>query len=64
MSSKPAYDALLRLIKEEWATNETLTTDAKGEVSLRAFQGDYTLKITYHDVSMTPEGSISLSVGK
>ena len=64
MSSKPAYDALLQLVKKDWATNETLTTDAKGEINLRAFQGDYTLKITYPDGSTSTEGDIRMSVGK
>ena len=64
MSNKPAYDALLQLIKKDWATNETLTTDAKGEVSLRAFQGVYTVKITYPDGSTIPEGTVQLSVEK
>ncbi len=64
MSNKPAYDALRQLIKEEWTTNETLTTDAQGEVRFRAFQGDYALKITYPDGSTTPEGYPPFSVGK
>ena len=39
---KPAYDALLRLIRREWWTPEqALTTDAAGRVTFRGFLGAY-----------------------
>ena len=44
MSPKPAYAALLDLVKNQWWTHEqTLTTDAAGRLTLRAYLGDYTL---------------------
>ncbi|HEX2972566.1 MAG TPA: endo-1,4-beta-xylanase, partial [Tepidisphaeraceae bacterium] len=45
MSPKPAYEALMKLIKGEWWTGEVkATTDAQGKVSFRGFLGDYTLE--------------------
>ena len=41
MTPKPAYDALMKLIHHDWWTSETLTTDAQGNCSVRAFCGDY-----------------------
>ena len=48
-SPKPAYDALLKLIKQDWATHTTLTTDNDGLATLRAFRGDYRLTATLPD---------------
>jgi len=42
-SSKPAYDELLKLVKNEWWTTERLATDASGNVTLKGFLGDYEL---------------------
>jgi len=42
MSPKPAYEALMKLIKKDWWTAEqTLTTDARGQVVFRGFLGGY-----------------------
>ena len=42
MSSKPAYDALKKLVKGTWWTGEReLTTDAAGKVTFRGYLGDY-----------------------
>ncbi len=42
MSPKPAYEALLNLIKKEWWTGpQTLTTDAAGVVRFHGFLGTY-----------------------
>ena len=42
-SIKPAHEALHKLIKGDWWTDETLTTDEHGELSLTGFLGDYEL---------------------
>ncbi len=42
-SCKPAYDELLKLIKQEWWTTKTLVTDGEGKVTLEGFLGDYEL---------------------
>jgi GH35 family endo-1,4-beta-xylanase len=41
LTSKPAYNALMKLIHDEWWTDLTLTVDAAGRVSFRGFYGDY-----------------------
>jgi len=50
MSPKPAYNVLKKLIKEDWRTETSLTTDAKGRATFRGFYGRYELTIT------TPDG--------
>ncbi|MBH1940852.1 endo-1,4-beta-xylanase [Mobilitalea sibirica] len=40
-SSKPAYDELLKLIKQEWWTTKNLVTDAEGYINVSGFKGDY-----------------------
>jgi hypothetical protein len=49
MTPKPAYTALKKLIKEDWATNETLHTDASGIATLRAFRGKYHFMVSLPD---------------
>jgi hypothetical protein len=50
MSPKPAYNVLKKLIKKDWRTETSLTTDAKGRATFRGFYGRYELTIT------TPDG--------
>jgi GH35 family endo-1,4-beta-xylanase len=40
-SPKPVYHALMEKIKGEWWTDETVVTDAKGEVNVYGFRGEY-----------------------
>ena len=40
-SIKPAYERLHKLIKEEWHTAETVTTDANGFATVSGFRGTY-----------------------
>ncbi|HET6919830.1 MAG TPA: endo-1,4-beta-xylanase [Jiangellaceae bacterium] len=43
-SAKPAYEALRRLIKQEWWVPPTgLRTDSEGRVSVRGWAGEYTV---------------------
>ena len=47
MSPKPAYDALMELIKGQWWSGErTLRTDEQGQVEFDGFLGDYTVTAT------------------
>ncbi|MDR3094783.1 MAG: endo-1,4-beta-xylanase [Bacteroidales bacterium] len=46
MTPKPAYEALKKLIKNDWATNTTVKTDKTGTAKLRAFRGDYRITVT------------------
>lgn len=50
MSPKPAYNVLKKLIREDWWTETSLTTDASGTATFRGFYGEYELMIT------TPDG--------
>ncbi len=50
MSPKPAYNVLKKLIKEDWRTETSLTTDASGKATFRGFYGEYEMMIT------TPDG--------
>ena len=49
MTPKPAYNTLKKLIRETWATNETLKTDTEGKATIRAFRGTYQVEITLPD---------------
>lgn len=51
MSPKPAYNVLKKLIKKDWWTETTLTTDAKGEATFRGFYGEYELAIIQQNAS-------------
>ncbi|MCL2708786.1 MAG: hypothetical protein FWF03_06695, partial [Defluviitaleaceae bacterium] len=42
---KTAYEALKKLIKGEWATNQEGAADANGEYKLRAFFGSYEIGV-------------------
>jgi len=55
LSPKPAYERLQRLIKHDWATNTTLTTDSNGTAKFRAFRGTYQAEITFPDNSTTTQ---------
>ena len=50
MTPKPVYEKLMRLIKGEWWTNASATTDAAGTATLQAFFGSHRLTLT------TPDG--------
>jgi endo-1,4-beta-xylanase len=41
MSPKPAYDELLKLVKERWWTRRDGIADAEGRLAFRGFLGDY-----------------------
>lgn len=41
LSPKPAYERLLKLVKEDWWTRLSLRTDANGECQFVGFLGDY-----------------------
>ncbi|WP_212567927.1 endo-1,4-beta-xylanase [Bacillus alkalicellulosilyticus] len=42
-SPKPSYEVVKRLIKEDWSTNVTVTTDENGVLSFEGFLGEYEL---------------------
>jgi GH35 family endo-1,4-beta-xylanase len=45
MSPKPAYEALMKMVRKEWWTGPLdLKTDAQGKVRFRGFLGDYEVR--------------------
>lgn len=45
MSPKPAYQALMNLIREKWWTKTETPAGSDGEVRFRGFYGDYTVRV-------------------
>ncbi len=43
-SLKPSYNMLKKLVKEEWSTEVTVTTDSNGCVDLEGFKGEYLIE--------------------
>jgi GH35 family endo-1,4-beta-xylanase len=57
-SPKPAYEALLKLVKGEWWLSPTkMTTDAAGQVSFNGFLGEYALTIGSQKISFSLDKS-------
>lgn len=53
-TTKPAYDALHALVKEEWWLSPTqMVTDADGVVTIEGFAGDYRISSGDFDASVT-----------
>ena len=46
MTPKPAYQELMKLVKEEWWTELDAKTDPTGSASFRGFLGDYEIEVT------------------
>lgn len=55
LSPKPAYDTLRRLIREQWHTKVTGTTDANGEFRFTGFFGVYRVRIEKLGTSIESE---------
>ncbi len=49
MSPKPAYEALMQLIRGKWWTHATLMTGQDGSASFRGFLGDYRVTVQAPD---------------
>ena len=60
MSPKPAFDALVRLVKQKWWTRAELTTGGDGAARFRGFLGDYEATITADGKTQT----VPLSLAK
>lgn len=46
LSPKPVYEALSKLIRQEWQTKAEGQTDAQGRFSFRGFAGRYEVLVT------------------
>lgn len=60
-SPKPAYNALSRLIKGKWWTDQTVASSAEGIVRFRGFRGDYLVTVSDAAGSAT---ELRMSLGK
>ncbi|MEU4425693.1 endo-1,4-beta-xylanase [Actinoplanes sp. NPDC024001] len=64
---KPGYDALRRLVKQEWwLSPTTLRTDDAGRVTVRGFLGDYQLRCAGRTatVAVTGHGEATTTLGE
>jgi endo-1,4-beta-xylanase len=64
-SPKPAYDALLKLVKGEWWLAPTrMATDANGQLSFAGFLGEYELSLGQQKApfSLQDKGAVRVSV--
>ncbi|MGQ9605661.1 MAG: endo-1,4-beta-xylanase [Thermogutta sp.] len=61
MSPKPAYEALLRLVKDEWWSRGEYESDANGKVRGRVFFGEHRFSVELADGRRT---EASVQVGK
>ncbi len=50
---KPAGKVYVDLVKNQWWTNETLTSDASGSGELRGFLGDYEITVDHNGQTVT-----------
>ena len=64
-SLKPSYKMLKKLVKEEWWTDVTLTTDASGCVNVEAFKGEYNLSADGKEAAakFTDNENLSVTLG-
>jgi CubicO group peptidase (beta-lactamase class C family)/GH35 family endo-1,4-beta-xylanase len=53
LTTKPAYDRLLKLIHETWWTRESLSSDEKGVCTFVGFLGDYEVTVQNGELSRT-----------
>jgi len=53
LTTKPAYDRLMKLIRETWWTRASLLSDRKGVCTFVGFLGDYEVTVQNGDVSKT-----------
>jgi len=65
-SLKPSYHMLKKLVKEEWWTDEEVTTDADGYAEISAFKGEYTLSSDgmSADVKLTDDSDLDIRLTK
>ena len=63
MTPKPAYEALLKLIRGKWLTATTMETGSGGEAAFRGFLGDYSVSVEV-DGKTTAAGQYKLIQGK
>ncbi len=65
-SRKPSYTMLKKLVREEWWTDVSVTTDENGWAEVSAFRGDYRIEGEngYADASLVDDEELVLSLKK
>ena len=63
-SLKPAYETLYNLVKKDWSTDDTLTTDENGFVKIDVFKGDYIIEVNGKSVKakFTADGEEQITI--
>ncbi len=61
-SRKPSFNMLKKLVKEEWWTDEEVTTDAQGYATVSAFKGEYVLSFDGKETAATLTDDTDLEV--
>ena len=61
-SRKPSFHMLKKLVKEEWWTDEKVTTDAQGYATVSAFKGEYVLSFDGKETAATLDDDTDLEV--
>ncbi len=61
-SRKPSFEMLKKLVREEWWTDETVTTDENGYMSVSAFKGEYCLSADGLEAEVVLDDDAELTV--
>lgn len=56
---KPAYLALRKLIRDDWWTEAELVTDRDGRATVRAFHGDYDIRVESPGGAVRPSATVA-----
>lgn len=62
LSPKPAYNRLLKLIRDRWWTRADVTSDRRGNAPFRGFLGQY--RVTAEAEDRTVTGDLEVATGK
>jgi hypothetical protein len=61
LSPKPAYQRLMKLVRDQWWTRLSLKTDREGKCTFEGFLGDY--DVTVQNRKSTAAGTFALEKG-
>ena len=64
MSPKPAYEALMKLIKGKWWTRTEARVERNGAAQFHGFYGDYKLSVTEHGRELTGNFSFTSKIAQ
>ncbi len=63
-TAKPSYEMLKKLIRNEWWTDTTVTTDSEGNALIEGFKGDYCLEADGRscEVKFTDDTAVDITI--